>query len=83
MAAMGMGGGGAPWTEIERPQRESLALETAKLLVELGVDVNASNTDGRRVLDAAKNLKFDSVVAYPTEKGAKPGTGGPTGRGRQ
>jgi uncharacterized protein len=83
MAAMGMGGGGQPWTEIDRTQRESLALETAKLLVDLGVDVNASNTDGRRALDAAKNLKFESVVAYLTEKGAKPGTGGAPARGRQ
>ncbi len=83
MAAMGMGGGGQPWTEIERSKREALALETAKLLVDLGVDVNAANTDGRRALDAAKNLKFDSVVAYLTEKGAKPGTGGPARGGRQ
>jgi uncharacterized protein len=83
MAAMGMGGGGQPWVEIERAQREPLALETSKLLVDLGVDVNASNTDGRRALDAAKNLKFDSVVAYLTEKGAKPGTGGTPARGRQ
>jgi ankyrin repeat protein len=83
MAALGMGGGGQPWVEIERSQREALALETVKLLVDLGVDVNASNTDGRRALDAAKNLKFESVVAYLTEKGAMPGTGGATGRGRQ
>jgi uncharacterized protein len=83
MAAMGMGGGGQPWVEIDRSQRESLALETAKLLVDLGVDVNASNTDGRRVLDAAKNLKFESVVAFLTEKGAQPGTGGAPARGRQ
>lgn len=83
MAAAGMGGGGSPWVEIERSQRESLALESIKLLVELGVDVNASNTDGRRALDSVKNLKFDSVVAYLTEKGAKAGTGTPARGGRQ
>jgi ankyrin repeat protein len=80
MAAVGMGGGGAPWTEVDRSQREALALETAKLLVDLGVDVNVANTDGRTALDAAKALKFDKVVAFLIEKGAKPGTGG-QGRG--
>jgi ankyrin repeat protein len=83
MAAVGMGGGGAPWVEIDRSQREALALETAKLAVEYGVDVNAANTDGRRALDGAKALKFDSVVAFLTEKGAKPGTGTPARGGRQ
>jgi ankyrin repeat protein len=74
MAAAGMGGGGRPWTEIERSQREALALEAVKVAVELGVDVNAANTDGRTALDSAKALKFDSVVVFLTEKGAKPGT---------
>jgi hypothetical protein len=82
MAAVGMGGGGAAWVDIDRAQREPLALETVKLLVDLGVDVNVTNTDGRTALDAAKNLKFESVVAFLTEKGAKAGTGnrgdGPT-----
>ena len=74
MAAAGMGGGGRPWTEIQRGQREALVLEAVKVAVELGVDVNAANTDGRTALDSAKALKFDSVVAFLTEKGAKPGT---------
>jgi len=39
--------------------------------VELGIDVNAANTDGRTALDGAKNLKFESVIAYLTDKGAK------------
>ena len=74
MAAAGMGGGGRPWTEIERGQREALVLEAVKVAVELGVDVNAANTDGRTALDSAKALKFDSVVAFLSQKGAKPGT---------
>jgi ankyrin len=74
MAAAGMGGGGRPWTEIERGQREALALEAVKVAVELGVDVNAANNNGRTALDSAKALKFNSVVAFLTEKGAKPGT---------
>src|SRR5215831_18498470 len=80
MAAVGIGGGGRPWVEIEKSQREPLALESVKLLVELGIDVNAANTDGRTALDAAKALRYDSVVQFLTEKGAKAGTGG-GGRG--
>jgi ankyrin repeat protein len=73
MAACGMGGGGTPWVEVERSQREPLALETVKLLVELGVDVNIANTDGRTALDGARALKFESVVAYLQGKGARSG----------
>jgi len=73
MAAVGMGGGGAAWVPPERNQREALMLETVKLAVDLGVDVNAMNTDGRTALDAAKALKFETVVTYLTSKGAKPG----------
>jgi ankyrin repeat protein len=73
MAAAGMGGGGASWAPVPRSQREALALEAVKIAVELGVDVNAANTDGRTALDSAKTLRFDSVVAFLTEKGAKPG----------
>src|SRR5262245_28030050 len=83
MAAVGIGGGGPPWVEIEKSQREPLALESVKMLVELGVDVNAANTEGRTALDAAKAAKFDSVVAYLIEKGAKAGTGTPNRGGRQ
>jgi hypothetical protein len=83
MAAVGMGGGGPGWVELERSKREPLVLESVKLLVDLGIDVNAANTDGRTALDAAKALKFESVVAYLVEKGAKAGTGGPARGGRQ
>ena len=72
-AALAMGGGGNAWVPPERSQREALALETVRLAVELGIDVNAANTDGRTALDAAKALKFETVVAYLVEKGAKPG----------
>jgi ankyrin repeat protein len=82
MAAVGMGGGGSPWVEIERSQREALMLETVKLAVELGADVNAASADGRTALDAARALKFESVINYLVEKGAKAGTGNAAGRGR-
>ena len=48
-------------------------LETVKLAVELGIDVNAANTDGRTALDAAKTLKYDTVVEFLVAHGAKPG----------
>jgi ankyrin repeat protein len=70
-----------PWVEAEPREREALTLETVKLAVELGSDLNVANTDGRTALDGAKALKYDSVISYLTEKGAKPGTGNP-GRGR-
>jgi ankyrin repeat protein len=73
MAAVGMGGGGPAWVPPERSQREALVLETAQLAVDRGVDVNTANTDGRTALDAAKALKFESVVAYLLGKGARPG----------
>jgi ankyrin repeat protein len=72
MAAAGMGGG-EEWVEIDRSEREALMLDAVKLAAELGVDVNAANTDGRTALDAAKASKYDRVVAFLVEKGARPG----------
>ncbi len=72
----------APWVEPERAEREALTLETVKLAVELGSDLNTANTDGRTALDGAKALKYDSVVSFLVGKGAKPGTGG-AGNGRR
>jgi ankyrin repeat protein len=73
MAAVGMGGGEA-WIEIDRAEREALVLDTVRLALELGVDVNAANTDGRTALDAARALKNDAVVRLLLEKGARSGT---------
>ena len=73
LAATGAGGGRA-WVQPDRDQREALMLETVELVLELGVDVNAANTNGRTALDAAQGLKHQSVVRFLTEKGAKPGT---------
>lgn len=73
MAATGMGGGGAAWVPPARAEREALMLDTVKLLVDYGVDVNAENPDGRTALDAATALKFESVIKFLTEKGAKRG----------
>ena len=73
MAAVGMGGGGAPWVAPDRAAREALIIEAVKMALDAGVDVNAENTDGRRALDVAKTQKLETVAAYLIEHGAKPG----------
>jgi ankyrin repeat protein len=75
MAATGMGGRVTPWVQQPgRNAREALTLEAVKLAAELGVDVNAADTDGRTALDAATALKYDTVVRFLIENGARPGT---------
>ena len=73
MAATGMGGRVTPWVPPSRAAREALALEAVKLATELGVDVNAADLDGRTALDAAKALKYETVVKFLVEKGATSG----------
>jgi ankyrin repeat protein len=75
MAATGMGGGTA-WIQPARSEREALTLEAVRLAAELGVDINAANADGRTALDAAKALKYDTVVKLLVEMGAKSGKPG-------
>jgi uncharacterized protein len=72
MAAVGMGGGEA-WIQPDRTEREPLTLEAVRLIAELGVDVNAANVDGRTALDAAKASKYDSVVRFLLDNGARSG----------
>jgi ankyrin repeat protein len=72
MAAVGIGGGRA-WAQPDRAQRDALILESVRLAIELGVDVNAVNTDGRTALDAAKAFKLEPVVKLLVEKGAREG----------
>jgi len=69
MAAAGMGGG-TPWVLVPRAEREAMALETVKLAIELGADVHAVNPNGKTALDAAKAMKYESVVKYLVEQGA-------------
>ena len=73
MAAAGMGGGTTAWVQPPRSEREALTLESVKLAAELGADINAVNTDGRTAFDAAKALRYESVVKFLAEKGAKSG----------
>ena len=68
MAALGMGGGTA-WVPIDRAERDALILETVKVAVELGADVNAASTDGRTALDSARAQKYDAVARFLEERG--------------
>jgi ankyrin repeat protein len=81
MAALGMGGG-AEWVPVDRSQKEALTLEAVRIAVEGGADINLAAADGRTALDAARSLKFDSVVKFLESKGAKPGTAPQRGGGR-
>lgn len=60
-----------PWVDIPAQEAEPLMLESVKLLVDWGIDVNAANTDGRNALDAARSLGYKSVIEYLVSKGAK------------
>ena len=60
-----------PWVDIPTSEAEALTLESVKLLVGWGVDVNAANNDGRNALDAARSLDYPSVIQYLVEKGAQ------------
>jgi ankyrin repeat protein len=72
MAAMGMGGGTA-WVQPARGEREALALEAAKLALELGASINAVDSNGSTALNGAQALGYESVVRFLIEKGAKAG----------
>jgi len=84
MAAVGAVRGTA-WVDPPREQREALTLESVQMLVDVGVDVNATGLDGRTALDLANTLRYESVIKFLTEKGAKatqPAGGRGAGRGR-
>src|ERR1700752_4882793 len=72
MAALGIGGGRA-WVRPNRAELEPLILESVTLAIELGVDVNAVNTDGRTALDAARASNLQSVVKFLVDHGATEG----------
>ena len=75
MAAFGMGGRRArPWVPYGGAGTAELRiLEAAMLAVELGVDVNAVDSDGRSVLDEAEALQYEIVLEYLLAQGAEPG----------
>jgi ankyrin repeat protein len=69
MAALGMGGGTA-WMPIDRVERDVLMLETVKLAVELGADINVASTDGRTALDSARAQKYEAIATFLESRGA-------------
>jgi len=73
MAALGMGGRIAAWIPPGRAEREAVTLDAVKIAIAAGVDVNAADLDGRTALDAAKSLKYETVIKFLAEHGAKPG----------
>jgi ankyrin repeat protein len=72
MAALGIGGGRA-WVLPDRARLEALILDAVKLAIELGVEVNAANTDGRTALDIARPQGLASVTKFLIDQGAKEG----------
>src|SRR5436309_9486093 len=67
---MAAGGG----TDVQReraPEERAMAVETAKLLVERGADVNAAGQYGWTALHAAAYQGLNDVIAYLVSKGAK------------
>ena len=75
MAALGMGGGRRlrAWIPDDGGEPEVQALATVMTAVELGVDVNAADLDGRTALDAATDWAYETVIEFLVERGAKSG----------
>jgi ankyrin repeat protein len=80
MAATGVGGCsetkdgvrcGPAWKDLPETEHEARMLEAVTLAVDLGVDVNAANTDGRTAMDGAQLMKYPSVITFLESKGAK------------
>jgi ankyrin repeat protein len=73
VAGGGAEGGARAWVRPARVEPEARVLDAVKLALEAGVDVNVANLDGRTALDAARALKYQSVVNVLTERGARSG----------
>jgi ankyrin repeat protein len=66
----GADGGARAWVGQGRTEPEARVLETVKLALDLGVDPNIPNFDGRTALNGARTLKYQSVVRLLEERGA-------------
>ena len=80
-AALGAGGG-REWTPVDRNAKEALTLECVKLAVENGADLNLEGTDGRTALNLAQGLRYNTVIKYLEDHGAKAGKNPAPARGR-
>ena len=54
----------------DRLEREALTLEAGRIAVDLGVEVNARNRNGRTAVQVAEGRGYDSVVEFLVEWGA-------------
>jgi uncharacterized protein len=70
MAAVGLGRGSG-FRAVPAREREAKVLEAVKIAAELGVPVDAADSEERTALEAATAFKYKSVVDYLTSKGAK------------
>jgi ankyrin repeat protein len=66
MVAAGLG-----QTRIRTEAEQKSALEAAKIVVDLGVDVNAVDSSGQTALHGAAYTASDSIVQFLADKGAK------------
>ena len=72
MGALGMPrGAGYPFEQPRnRDRMEAETLEAVRVALELGVDPNVVNAEGRAALDAARDQGYESVIALLIENGA-------------
>jgi ankyrin repeat protein len=69
MVACGIGVGSAAANEVAGEEPE--VLETAKLLLKLGADVNAVDANGETAMHGAAYKNLPKVIQYLAEHGAK------------
>ena len=62
------------------PEEERLVVETLRLLLELGADVNRPNAAGDTAVHAAAALGMDGAIAFLAERGANLGARNKAGR---
>jgi len=82
MAAVGMGGG-REWVGVDPSLKESLIVESVKIALASGSDINLENADRRTALDTVRNPpprapRYEAVIKFLESNGAKPGPAPPT-----
>ena len=65
-----MSAAGGAWNGYRREDEKQQALEAVKLLVELGADLNESNSGGETPLHAAAYTGADAIVQFLVDHGA-------------